>query len=214
MIIRDAQSDDLASLAQAHASAFEGFYLTRLGPDFLQEYYRTVLEYDAGILLIASTSGGPTLDGFVAGFMNSPTFYRRLRSRRLRLARALLPRLVRTPSLLMRVFQSSDRVHRESYGSGAGQDCELASLGVLPTAQGKGIGKSLVHAFLTRSRKLGADRVLLTTDSEGNDSVKRFYQSMGFRLGEPYQAERGRWMHRCEYAFSNATDHFVRHEVA
>lgn len=214
MIIRDAGNDDIPQLAQAHLQAFEGFYMTKLGTGFLKEYYRSVFEYDGGILLVASTGNHAALAGFAVGFIDSPAFYRWLRSRRMRLALATVPGLLRDPRLCLRLFQSSGRVRRESQGEGTARDCELASLGVLPSCQGNGVGRLLVQAFLTRSRKMGADRVSLTTDAQDNNRVKHFYQSLGFRLGAPYPAEGGRWMHHCEYSFSMATDGYIRHEVA
>lgn len=72
--------------------------------------------------------------------------------------------------------------------------CLLASIAVLPAAQGKHIGAALVRAFLHAAALRGAGAVTLTTDSDGNDAVNRFYRHLGFRLARSFITPEGRPM--------------------
>ena len=214
MIVRHAELGDLASIVRVHMVAFDGFFLTRLGPWFLREYYRTVWEDEAGILLVVSMADSARVVGFCVGFVDSAAFYRRLRARRVRLALAALPGLLRRPSLLPRLFSNAERLEGNDRSSGSARDSELASLGVLPAFQGAGIGRALVQAFISQSRALGADRVSLTTDAEQNARVNGFYQSLGFQICETYVAQGNRRMHRYECTLSRADEPVFRRRAA
>jgi ribosomal protein S18 acetylase RimI-like enzyme len=181
MIVRLATPMDLPEIVRVHQAAFPGFFLTQLGPTFLREYYRTVCDFEDGIALLACTKSG-VAEGFVAGFVRPAAFYQLLRSRRVRLGVAAMPALLRRPTLLPRLLRNGRRAADSSRGPQADRESELASIGVAPTGQGKGIGRALVAAFIEHSRARGADRVSLTTDVRDNESVNRFYQTLGFHV--------------------------------
>jgi len=69
---------------------------------------------------------------------------------------------------------------------------------VLPAAAGRGVGRCLVEHFVRAARDRGAVTVLLTTDSEGNDAVNRFYRRLGFALAGVLETESGRKLNRYE----------------
>lgn len=181
MIVRPATKPDLADIVRIHAAAFPGFFLTQLGPAFLREYYRTVCDFEHGIALVACSKDGAT-EGFVAGFIGPAAFYQLLRSRRVRLGLCAAPAILRRPALLPRLLRNGRRAADSSQGSPANRESELASIGVAPTGQGKGIGRALVAAFIEHSRAGGAECVSLTTDARENETVNRFYQSLGFQV--------------------------------
>lgn len=62
-------------------------------------------------------------------------------------------------------------------GSGA---FELAKLGVLPEAHGRGLGKLLCRAVIDEARRKGAYRIELTSNSRLVHAL-RLYESLGFR---------------------------------
>ena len=80
----------------------------------------------------------------------------------------------------------------------------LMSLAVLPGEQGKGIGQSLVAAFLKEASQRGLKQIFLTTDREGNDTVNRFYKSLGFSNVGSYITPEGRGMNK--YMINLGTD--------
>jgi ribosomal protein S18 acetylase RimI-like enzyme len=202
MMMRFATRNDLPAIVDVHLRAFDTFFMTQLGPWFLYEYYRAVLEYPAGIVLVASSRETDAIQGFAAGFLNPTAFYRCLRSRRARLALATLPQLLRRPALVPGLLANSRRVNQYSQQGYQANDSELASIAVAPSAQGTGVGTRLAQAFLCRSCEFGATRVLLTTDAEENASVNQFYLSLGFRVCECFELRQDRRMYRYEFVVS------------
>lgn len=194
MPIRPATRDDVPALVSIHLQAFERFFLTQLGPAFLHEYYRAVHKHSSGIALVASSAG--EVQGFVAGFVDPSSFYRRLRSRRFHLAMSALPGLLRRPALLPRLLDNMRRANQNGSRNSSPRESELASIAVLPSVQGKGVGRLLVQAFVSQSQALGADCVSLTTDADANDTVNRFYLQLGFRIDEVFHSGGNRRMHR------------------
>jgi len=171
--IRAVQANDLPQVVAIHQQAFQGFHMTLLGSRFLAGYYQTVLDYPDSIFLAAVDA--EQMLGFVAGFVNPSRFYALLRARKRALALAAATHLALRPHLSLRRAQTladtGDQPHL----------AELASIGVSPKAQGRGIGKALTLVFLDAARQKQAIEVMLTTDAHNNDAVNRFYQNLGFR---------------------------------
>ena len=55
--VRRAKETDLPGIVAIHRAAFSDFFLTKLGPAFLYRYYKLVLGYRSGILLVSEGSG-------------------------------------------------------------------------------------------------------------------------------------------------------------
>lgn len=195
--LRPATLGDVTDVVAIHRRAFIGFFMTELGAAFLARYYRLVLEYPGGLLLVADVDGLPV--GFVAGFLHPPGFYALLRRRAFELGLAVLPALLRRPSIVSRLLANMRRTG--DAGSTEGNvPSELASVAVDPAYAGKGIGAQLVRAFVEASRARGADVVYLTTDAQNNDAVNRFYQGLGFRLSRTFWAAGRRLMNEYRLA--------------
>ena len=180
----------LDEIVAVHLEAFPGFFMAQLGPRFLREYYRCVAEYPGGILLVESA--GEEYVGFVAGFLDPASFYRALRHRRIRLALAACAGIVARPSRLITLLANYRRAGDAAQGSDGAAVAELSSLAVRPTSTGRGLGSSLVRRFIAEAGSRGANRVVLTTDAEGNDAVNRFYRGLGFTCERTFEARRGR----------------------
>ena len=192
--------NDADLVVPIHIAAFPEFFMTQLGPSFLREYYRCVLAYPFGILLTEKKS--EKCVGFVAGFIDPPSFYRELRRRRTRLVLAAALQIVRQPARLLTLFgnyrHAGDVAHRGSEGDTA----ELSSLAVRPDASGQGVGSRLVQRFIVVATRHGARRVVLTTDAMNNNSANRFYQKLGFECVRVIESRRGRKLN--EYQFTIA----------
>jgi hypothetical protein len=78
MTVRDATQQDLQEIVAVHQKSFAGYFMTLLGPAFLKRYYRAVLEYPEGLLLVSIERD--RISGFVAGLLNPALFYRALRA--------------------------------------------------------------------------------------------------------------------------------------
>jgi ribosomal protein S18 acetylase RimI-like enzyme len=200
VVVRQAVSADLERIVTLHVAAFPGFFLTELGPGFLRAYYRAVLRFDGGFMLVAEMDG--RVAGFAAGFADPRRFYAGFRRRPLSFALALLVGLLRRPWLvgriLSRVRSVVARGRATHVGPASGGDCELSSLAVDPSARRRGIGQRLVAAFVAEARGKGLDVVRLTTDARENDPVNAFYASLGFRIASHGNAGEARPMNEYE----------------
>jgi ribosomal protein S18 acetylase RimI-like enzyme len=190
--VRTATGADLARVAELHEAAFPGFFLTRMGRPFLRAYYRLVLEYGRGILLVAEGPDGVV--GFVAGFLEPDGFYRLMRSRKWRMLAPIALGVLQRPSTLGAVLANIRKVRAggPAPADAGGVGCELSSLGVHPSASGRGVGQALVRGFVSCSAAEGADRVFLTTDADGNERVNGFYRKLGFSLSATLEGHAGR----------------------
>ena len=187
---RPATRADLLQVIAVHQQAFEGFFLTQLGPAFLHKYYSLVLDCPAGLLLVVETPEAGVA-GFVAGSTDPAVFYSELRSRKLSMGLAILPALLRRPAAVGRVLTNFRRAGDESERPPEGV-AELASIGVSRDVTGKGLGQALAKGFAQAAQARGCCGVYLTTDTHGNDRVNDFYQRQGYRLTGSFTAHGGR----------------------
>ncbi len=192
--VRRASLADLRNIVSVHTAAFPGFFLSHMGPRFLAQYYRLVLEFDHGILLVAETNAA--IQGFVAGFVDPDQFRIYMSSQKRRFILPTVLGVLRNPLILRRVLANVRKVTDKSQLDPAnGRACELASIAVLPAAGSTGIGKRLVIEFLNTAAK-DADYVYLTTDACNNDSVNAFYNRLDFQLASAYVAPGNRKMNK------------------
>jgi GNAT superfamily N-acetyltransferase len=192
----------LDRVVTVHIEAFPGFFMTQLGPRFLREYYRCVVESPQGILLTGDRQG--ECMGFVAGFLDPAAFYRELRRLRVQLGLAACSRILTRPWRLVTLLANYRRARGGARLPSDPRTAELSSLAVKPSAEGQGVGSSLVRAFIEAAEVLGANRVMLTTDAHGNDAVNRFYQRCGFTCIRTFKARRGRYLN--EYVLDVGKD--------
>jgi len=200
--LRAANLSDIGAIASVHEAAFAGFFLARMGRAFLCGYYRLVHEYPGGILFVSEADSG--IDGFVAGFTDPSAFYAYMSRERIRLYGPALAAVLRRPALLPQVLYNRRRIASDAHPAGSGC-CELSSIGVLPTAAGRGRGRTLIDVFCAEAARRGSQRVVLTTDATSNDAVNAFYLRSGFTLQRTFISGNKRVMN--EYARSAAAGH-------
>lgn len=181
---------DMEAVVLIHCTAFRNFFLTFIGPAFLRELYLNILMDESGIALVEEVGGG--LLGFVVGSTQPAGLYRRLlRTAWYRFALAGLPAVVRRPRTAIRLVRALRAPDQATSAPGTGT---LMSIAVLPEAQGAGVGRQLVMAFLAEARKRGLIAVDLTTDAIDNDRTNRFYLGLGFQLSRTFSTPEGRAM--------------------
>jgi ribosomal protein S18 acetylase RimI-like enzyme len=181
-----------------HQKAFNNFFLTRLGREFLHRYYALVLNYHAGIVLVSERCG--VLEGFACGFMEPAAFYKLMWRNKRIFALPALSALIRHPSLFVGVLHGVQRI-QTSASQGPARSCELSSIAVSPEASGNGLGKALLQAFVEQSRSMDAEYVYLTTDADGNESANALYRQIGFQHTKRFLQRKGRWMN--EYVINH-----------
>ena len=197
--IRPMQMRDKNEVVSVHLASFQGFFLTFLGRQFLSELYAAIVDDATGVAFVCSE--GARVLGFVAGTSQPAGFYSRLLQRRWwRFGMASLVPILKNPLIIPRLLRAfrkpQDVADRPDIGT-------LMSIAVSPDSQGRGIGQSLVKAFLEEAAKRGLKYVNLTTDKNNNDSVNQFYQRLGFRCARTFVTSEGREMN--EYVI--ATQH-------
>jgi ribosomal protein S18 acetylase RimI-like enzyme len=198
-VVRQATVQDLAGIVRIHQKAFSHFFLTRLGGDFLLDYYSLVLQYRSGIVLVGEGSG--VLEGFACGFVDPAEFYQLMWRSRWAFVLPVLSALVRNPSLVTKVVYGVQRIQTPASVWPA-RSCELSSIAVAPEAGGNGLGKALMRAFLKQAQSMNAHCVYLTTDADGNDAANAFYRDAGFQHTRRFLQRKGRWMN--EYVINGA----------
>ena len=200
-LVRRATLEDLRGIVAIHQKAFQDFFLTRMGRDFLRRYYALVLKYRAGIILVSERCG--LLEGFACGFVEPSEFYRLMWRNKWVFALPALSALIRHPSLFAGVMYGVQRIQTSAFTSElSARSCELSSIAVAPEVSGNGLGKALVQAFLKQSRSMNAQYVYLTTDADENESANRLYLQAGFQHTQRFLQRQGRWMN--EYVINGA----------
>ena len=116
--------------------------------------------------------------GFAVGFCNPQDFYVLFRQRRKRIVLAIVLAVLRDPGLLPQILRNTRRV--EGHAQQSISAVELSSIAV--GERGKGVGGTLLKAFVRKAHLEGEKKIILTTDAEGNDSVRGFYEKRGFRM--------------------------------
>lgn len=193
MIIRKATINDIDTIVEIHLNAFEGFFLTSLGAEFLRFYYSCFVRSNETVTMIAEENG------VIYGFSASSKFCKGFNSRLIKsnlIAFGLLSfklLLIKPISLLRLVKNLSKKgenvIDNEDYA-------ELYSIGVCKSAQGKGVGKMLLLKSEQVMKEEGVTRVSLTTDFDNNEQAVGFYHSMGYETFYEFITYPNRKMYR------------------
>jgi ribosomal-protein-alanine N-acetyltransferase len=89
-------------------------------------------------------------------------------------------------ALYVTVAENENGIVGYQLSTGGGQRAHLARLAVHPSAQGKGVARSLLRDLFTYLTYLGIPRLSVNTQSDNQTSLS-LYQRMGFvRTGEEY----------------------------
>lgn len=203
MIIRDATEGDLPEIVAVHQKAFDGFFLTRLGPAFLKELYNAFAFRAGGVLRVLCSEDGRVI-GFAGGTVEPGSFFRSLkREKALAFVLRALPGLIKNPVLVLKklwyaVFYKGEKPSTLS------EAALLSSIGVVPEMAGQSLGKKLLADFEAVVGTKGVDSLFLTTDKCGNDNVVAFYLKSGYEVESEFVQADGRKMLRLIKTFSGA----------
>lgn len=188
--IRHMTIADTPNVVRVHLQSFKGFFLSFLGEKFLYWLYRSFLEFETGVALVAEYRG--EIIGVVAGTTDQSRFYKLLlRKRWHRFAAAAVAAMFKAPGIIWRLLRA---VCYPRAASQAAAPALLMSLAAAPTAKGFGIGYLLLQAYLAEMAANDVAVVSLTTDRDHNEDVNRFYRKQGFELQRCYTTPEGRVM--------------------
>ncbi|MEZ9328885.1 GNAT family N-acetyltransferase [Vibrio breoganii] len=193
--VRRATISDLNSMVSVHCNAFDGFFLTNLGPKFLRKYYNIYLKYNHIALVYEENS---KVLGFVVGSASASNFYKDLKKEWFSF---LLPILNCTfkKHIYIKAFNHlkniilNDSVNNVPTHNGL---CELTSICVDITAKSKGIGSRLLNSFENTCMNQSKKGVLLTTDaSKNNSNVVNFYLKNDYAIDRVFYQGKSRKMY-------------------
>lgn len=190
LALRPLRASDVQRCAELHIEAFPGFFLSKLGPRFLREFYRGFLSDPTAIAIVATAHSG-TVVGAVVGTFEPQGFFSRLLKRRLvGFFLASIDAVLRRPNAAPRLLKAiAYRGQVPVHVSGA----LLSSICVDPQAQARGIGSQLISHFGMEVRSRGMAAYLLT-DRDDNVSANAFYVRNGWALAASYETPEGRSM--------------------
>lgn len=196
---------DLPFAVRAHLQHFpEGFFV-KLGPRYLEKYYRTYLDGPLACALVAEADG--EVCGYLTGVLRGAEHRRLLLEHHgVALGLAGVLGMVRHPSAAftfattrLRRYLTALRAQRRPVRVGDSEvSAVLAHIVVREPHRCRGIGSSLVEEFLTQARDAGCTRASLVT-SAGPCGAGAFYEHSGWRSIPGVVARDGRVLLRYEY---------------
>lgn len=174
MQIRKANFDDCSSVAKLHKEYLNKSFLGTLGPDFLSLLYRSLVDFEKGILLVAESEG--KVIGFVSGTIKTGEFYKYFIKRNYSgIVFVLLPRIF-SIKIIKKIIETA-KYSKKDLGISV-PDAELLSMAVADGFQGKGIAKQLFEKFIAEfhNKSMNGFKIIA-----GNELVKanKFYRKMG-----------------------------------
>ena len=165
VLVRPMRSSDLAATCDIHFEAFAGYLNTRLGVRYVHSFLNWFRQDIEGVAIIAEE------DGRIVGYtVGAPVGYGTRMNRGLAVIAALGlmthpwalfdPRMVRTLFQRLKLLMKPSRAFKaENY---LPQPCmSLVGIGVSPTAQGCGVGSTLMKEFecIARARRMRSLRL-------------------------------------------------------
>ncbi len=181
-------------IVDIHNIAFDGFFLTTLGSDFLKTYYSSCLKSKLTVALGISADEDENIIGFAVGSINSSGYHKDILFRNIvSFILSLKNVIISNPSILLRLFLNLSKSPTIKDNS---DYAELLSIAVLPEYKGFGVGKLLIDYFEESVKNRGVSKITLTTDYCKNDSVVKFYQKNNYRIFYDFIAYPNRRMYK------------------
>lgn len=182
--VRVLKLEEIKNIADLHRKAFDTFFLTSLGSNFLGKFYGSIIKSKDGIAIGAYDENNE-LVGFAIGSRVKKGFYKTiLKNNFISLSFAASSALIKKPKNINRLIKSflTTETANDDYLNYA----SLLSICVDPQKKGQKIGKQLLLAFESEIIKC-SDGISLTTDQLDNDYVNHFYASNGYILADDFK---------------------------
>lgn len=175
--------EETKNIAALHQLAFDSFFLTSLGTNFLNKFYGSIIKSENGVALGAYDEKNE-LVGFAIGAREKKGFYKNiLKNNFISLSLSASTSLIRKPKKISRIIKAF--LTTETTNSDFLNYATLLSICVNPEKKGQKIGKHLLAAFESEIEK-HSDGITLTTDRLSNDYVNNFYISNNYVLTDQF----------------------------
>lgn len=201
LVIGPAGPDDVAAIVGVHQRSFPDFFLTFLGPRFLQLFYAELQSDPEAVLLAAKRDG--RVVGLVGGVQDESRFFASLKRRRsVEFARASTSALLRKPTILPRLWRAR---RRDEAKANAETPATLLTIAVDHSEQGRGTATDLLNAFISAMAEIGTDAFTLTTDQSPSNRAVGFYRKNGLEEKRELTTPEGRLMVEFEWSKERTT---------
>jgi hypothetical protein len=187
MTIKILSIKEVESIAKLHQKAFSNFFLTKLGYNFLVEFYKSILNNSDSINI--GLFDNELLIGFAVGSKRSKSFYKNLlKNNFIKFAFSAVLPLISNPIYIVRLLTSF--ISNSKSNVDIVDDTVLLSICIDPNSVSKGYGKILLIEF-EKTAFIYSNIITLTTDADDNDYVNAFYVKNEFQLHNTfYQGKR------------------------
>lgn len=190
IVVTAIHHNHLEGIVRTHKKAFEDYFLTNLGDEFLQRYYSAFLEDGQTIaigafageelvgFILCSKNKGPVMGNFFRknlGFIISSLIKQLLLGNKV--IRAGIFSRIKTG---MKVIQSL-LIPKKNDSEKNQKNPRLLSIGVLPQFQGKGISTKMMASLHEQLQEEQIQSVGLSV-IKGNDRAIHFYKKMGWHI--------------------------------
>jgi len=176
-MIREMRADDLPSVVALHRKCLTNSVLARFGERFLHVLYRSYLESGVSVNLVVEDEGMVKAFISVTTDLDGQSAYTFERYA-WRLARALLPAILRRPWLVYRAVESFR--YRKKAGL-PGVEAEMLFIAVEPELRKRGVATDLIGEALRRMAARGVREVKVSTDRD-NAPVNALLARLGFAV--------------------------------
>ena len=191
ILVRPLRLHEISRAIAIHQAAFPGFFLTFLGPEFLNLLYRFYVTGPTEIALAAFYRD--QIAGTLLGTTQPQKFYRRLATKYAwRFALAALRPFLQKPTILPHLIRGL--IYRGDHPDFEKGGALLASICADVRFQHKGVGRCLVTAFEREVLRRGARFAYLATDRDHNEKTRLFYERIGWINTTEFTTQEGRAM--------------------
>ncbi len=184
VIFSECGKERLQAVARLHTQAIRTGFLSRLGPRFLTQLYKSIGRSPYSRIFVAVDQESQNVAGFAACSLNTAAMYHYILLRRgVLFLFLLLPRVFCPGNLKFmcetlfypRKAKKKALVRNANAGSGA----ELLSIAVSDGSRKKGVGRTLLNALESYLNQNGVTSYKTVTFSSDRDS-NAFYTRCGF----------------------------------
>ncbi len=194
-IVVEATIDDIPSIVALHMQTFKKKFTTKLGADFLLQYYKLFL-HNGFYLLIVKTNN--EVSGFISGVEDYTLLSKSLKKNFSIfiypiLKASLTTKLIPEISKKIYNFLLHKRVNKVVVDI-AGYN-EITSFCISPENQGKGLGSIILKHYIHLACQKSILGVFITTDAINNSPTISFYKKNKFIIKHTYSQSIKREMH-------------------
>lgn len=172
MVTRFLKSDsDIKQISQIHSTTLKNSFLSSLGEEFLYSFYRSLQQKKNVFTVVAEendkiigfASGATNLSSLISGVLRQVW-------KNLLIASLKNPQIV--PNLFLALLYPGFRNNQKS--------AEIFSLAVIPSSQGRGVGKNLVRKLASEFKKKGYKTFFISV-RKSMIEANNFYRKIGLK---------------------------------